>query len=96
MLTITSSIANDIGSLNHIDGNLSSVNSPLNQETDVGPSATNRTQPSSIWLVYNRVPHSGGLTFVFLLKELANMNRFTHQRHKYHHISILQLKRYFS
>ena len=34
-------------------------------------------------LIYNRVPRCGGLTMVFLMKELAKVNRFAHQRHQY-------------
>lgn len=34
-------------------------------------------------LIYNRVPRSGGETFVYLLKELSQLNRFSHQPHKY-------------
>ena len=53
------------------------------QNADVSPSATNRTSASSIWLIYNRIPRSGGLTMVYLIRELAQMNHFTHQKHQY-------------
>ena len=53
------------------------------EKAEVKPSATNRTSLSSIWLVFNRIPRSGGLTMVYLIRELANLNRFTHQKHQY-------------
>lgn len=53
------------------------------EEANIEVSATNRTHASSIWLIYNRVPRCGGLTMVFLMKELAKVNRFAHQRHQY-------------
>ncbi|XP_032789191.1 heparan sulfate 2-O-sulfotransferase 1 [Daphnia magna] len=53
------------------------------EEAEIEGTATNRTHPSSIWLIYNRVPRCGGLTMVFLMKELAKVNRFAHQRHQY-------------
>jgi len=84
-LTVMTLIAksSNIGPLNYNSSDLFSMTSAPDQRVSVGPSATNRTLPSSIWLIYNRIPRSGGLTMVFLLKELAKMNRFTHQRHSY-------------
>lgn len=34
-------------------------------------------------LIYNRVPRSGGLTMVHLIKEMSEKNHFSHQRHGY-------------
>ena len=51
-------------------------------KANIEASAVNRTHASSIWLIYNRVPRSGGLTIVFLIKELAKRNHFSHQRHQ--------------
>ncbi|EFX88382.1 hypothetical protein DAPPUDRAFT_234511 [Daphnia pulex] len=53
------------------------------EEADIEGTGINRTHHSSIWLIYNRVPRCGGLTMVFLMKELAKVNRFAHQRHQY-------------
>lgn len=53
------------------------------EKTEVEATGANRTHGSSIWLIYNRVPRSAGLTIVYLIQELAKINRFAHQRHQY-------------
>ena len=53
------------------------------EQANITATSTNRTAANSIWLIFNRIPRSGGLTIVYLIKQLARGNHFTHQRHQY-------------